>query len=263
MQTIKLSSLPAVSKTLLIPLAARAKETGAPSPAIRDDRSVEILAQINTEGTIIDGGNMSTHGILARTKTIDESVGKLLQQHPDSIVINLGAGLDTRFDRLDNGKLHWYDLDLPEVIQLRQRFFAPNDRVHSIAKSVMDFSWVSDIPVALGQSVIIILEGLLMYFPRQDVAQILNQISAQFAGAHIFFDVVHSFFEGKGISNTFLWGLDNAKDIEQLAKKLRLVESWSTGNLLKKRQSFAFRFFNFLPLTRKRSQILHVQCATT
>ena len=208
---------------------------------------------------IVDGGEISTLGILARTKVIDEEIKKLLTKNPNTTLINLDAGLDTRIFRLDNNILKWHDLDLPEVITLRSHFFHENERIHFISKSVLDVSWTSDISTSENENIIIIAEGLLMYFSEEEVKQIFHILSKHFPGAHMYFDVVHNFFVGKKISSEFLWGLDNARDIEKIQTNIKLINSWSTGNLLKERQSLFFRIMNLLPSTRNRSQILHIQ----
>lgn len=250
-----------ISQTLFIPLAARAAEMARDNPVILDKKSVEIIRKIDTGNNVIDGGEISTLGILARTKVIDDEVKHLLATTPDTTIINLGAGLDTRLCRVDNGILKWYDLDLPEVISIRSRFFSENERIQFISKSVLDATWVSEINTAISSNIIIIAEGLLMYFSEEEVALILDLLSSHYAGAHMFFDVVHSFFINKKISSTFLWGIGHPKDIEKLNEKAKVVQAWSTGNLLKERQSSFFRIFNFLPSTRNRSQIIHVQFA--
>jgi O-methyltransferase involved in polyketide biosynthesis len=107
--------------------------------------------------------------------------------------------------------------------------------------------------------VIIIAEGLLMYFTKEEVSQILALLSRRFPGAHMFFDIVHSYFINKKISSTFLWGINQAKDIEKLNSNIELIQSWSAGNLLKDRQPLIFKILNFLPSTKNRSQILHIQ----
>lgn len=258
MQTEKFELVP-VSETLYIPLAARAAETNRDNPVITDRKSAEIISRIDTGGKITDGGNVSTHGIIARTKVIDDEVKKILEKCPDAVIINLGAGLDTRISRIDNGFLKWYDLDLPEVISVRRLFFNENERIRFISKSVLDPEWINEVDIPEGPEIIIIAEGLLMYFPEEDVVRILELLSGHFAKAHMFFDVIHSFFINKKISSTFLWGIDNAGDIEKLSPRVKLNESWSTGDLLKNRQSLFFRIFNILPSTRNRSQILHIQ----
>lgn len=259
MQTNNKQDILPISETLFIPLAARASEIKRDNPIIIDDKSVEIISSIDTSNMVIDGGEISTLGILSRTKVIDEQVNCILEKFPESIIINLGAGLDTRICRLDNGILNWYDLDLPEVISIRRQFFTENDRIHFILKSVLDKSWVNEIDIKESSNIIIIAEGLLMYFTEKEVTLILDILSNRFPGAHMFFDVVHSYFINKKISSTFLWGIDHAIDIEKLNDKAKLIQSWSTGNLLKKRQSLFFRLFNFLSFTRNRSQILHLK----
>lgn len=248
-----------ISETLFIPLVARAFETAKENPIISDEKSSEILKTVELNDIITDGGQIATHGILARTKIIDDEVTNILSQAVNTTIINLGVGLDTRITRLDNGHLKWYDLDLPDVIQIRRRYFTENERIQFISKSVLDPSWTDHIHNGENSTVIIIAEGLLMYFSEEEVSEILSLIANRFPGAHMFFDVIHSYFINKKISNTFMWGIDKAKDIEKLNPTIQLIHSWSAGDLLKERQPKIFRFLNFLPATRNRSQILHLQ----
>lgn len=250
-----------ITETLYIPLVARATETKRDNPIVYDLKAVEIIDQLDVSNKTVDGGEISTLGILARTKVIDEEVQKKLTANPNTTVINLGAGLDTRIFRLHNDVVKWYDLDLPKVITLRGRFIGENERIRFIAKSVLDTSWIDDIDTSESNNIIIIAEGLLMYFAAEDVRQIFHSLARHFPDADMYFDVVHSYFVGKKISNDFLWGLDNAADIEKIHKNISLIDSWSTGNLLKERQALFFRIMNVLPSTRNRSQILHIQFA--
>ena len=257
MQNEKLK-IPEISETLFIPLAARADETLRVDGVIRDDKAVEFLKRADTANLIVSGGSISTLGILARTKIIDEETSKILSCASKAVIVNLGAGLDTRYDRISRKGVKWYDLDLPETIELRKQFTGEND-LHFIAKSVLDESWTDEIKTEEGDAVIVIAEGLFMYFEENDVQKILQMIAEAFPGADIFFDVVHPFFINKGISSKFLWGIDRAKDLEKLDAHIELVKSWSMGSLLKKRQPWILRMLNILPSTRKRSQIIHLK----
>jgi len=247
------------SETLFIPLAVRALETKRSNPVLRDEKAAEILEQAEMPDTVADGGGMAAHGILSRTKVIDEEINGILLNRPDTVIINLGAGLDTRISRIDNGRLKCFELDLPDVIALRRKYFAENERIRFIAKSVLDDTWARELREISGDNTVIIAEGLLMYFAADDVKRIFQTLTERFHGALMYFDVVHSFFVGKGISSTFLWGLDKASDIEAMNPNIRLVRSWSTGDLLKERQSPFFRIMNVLPSTRNRSQIICVR----
>lgn len=248
-----------ISETLFIPLAARAAETIRNNPIVSDEKSVEILKTLNLEGKITDGGQLSTLGILARTKIIDEEVGCILTKNTNTTIINLGAGLDTRISRMDNDNLRWYDLDFPEVVKFRGQFFSESQRVRFISKSVLDETWTDEINVSKSSTVIIIAEGLLMYLTEEEVSKVMELLTKRFPGADMFFDVIHSYFVKKKISSTFMWGIDQARDIELLNNNIKLIQAWSSGNLLKERQPLILRLLNFLPGTRNRSQILHIQ----
>jgi O-methyltransferase involved in polyketide biosynthesis len=247
-----------VSETLFIPLAVRASEKHKRNPIFADEKAIEIIKKMKIGDIIVDGGGISNHGILARTKVIDDEIIKINSTKHDMVIINLGAGLDTRICRIENKQLKWFELDLPDVIKIRKNFFEENERIHYIAKSVLDETWVREIDTLNGDNIIIIAEGLLMYFTVDDVRHIFDILTTRFPGAHMFFDVVHGFFVGKGISSTFLWGLDKAIDIENINPNIRLINSWSTGDLFKDRQSLLLRIMNVLPSTRNRSQILHI-----
>ena len=58
--------------------------------------------------------------------------------------MELGTGLNTRFERVDNGSVHWIDLDLPDTIALRRRFFSDTERRRMIAASLLDEDWLTD-----------------------------------------------------------------------------------------------------------------------
>jgi len=248
-----------ISKTLLIPLTVRALETKREKPVFHDRKAAEILAQIDVGDNIVDGGNIATHGILARTKVIDDEIKKMLLQNPDLTIINLGAGLDTRISRIDNGSLRCFEIDLHDVIALRRKFFLENERIRFITGSVLDSTWINEIGKFDTEKTVIIAEGLLMYFSSHDIRQIFSILADHFKGAQMFFDVVHSYFVGKGISANFQWGIDKANDIERQFPNIQLVRSWSIGDILKGRQLFIFNLLNILPSTKNRSQILHIR----
>lgn len=249
-----------ISQTLLIPLAARAKEYSHTNPIVSDKKSVEFLEKMDTSDFIVDGGRISTLGILARTKIIDEEITKLMESASGTVIITLGVGLDTRFYRFPHASVTWYDLDLPEVIELRKEFVSEKVNINFIKKSVLDASWINDIKVDKKDMVIIIAEGLFMYFSENDVKRIFEMIFQGFPKSHIFFDVVHSFFVNKKISSEFLWGIDKAEEIEHLNHNIKIVQSWSMGDLFKWRQSLPLRILNVIPSTKNRSQIIHCKC---
>lgn len=115
-------NLNGVSETLLVPLWARAVEAKHPDPIIKDVKAAEIMQEIEYDFAKLDGEWPTQISVVVRTELLDRATEAFINRHPDAVIINIGCGLDTRFSRLDNGKVQWYDLDLPEVINTRQHF---------------------------------------------------------------------------------------------------------------------------------------------
>ena len=101
-------------------------------------------------------------------------------------IINIGCGLDTTFDSIDNGKIRWIDLDLPDTIDLRRKYIAESDRSHFIAKSDFDTSWYD--MIELKNNVMLLIAGVLYYFDESDVKRLINDFQAFLPGAEIIFD---------------------------------------------------------------------------
>src|SRR5690606_36387648 len=114
----------------------------------------------------------------------DQAVLAFLRRHPDGLVVNIGAGLDTRFSRLDNGRARWIDLDLPETIMLRRRFFRDAERSRMLASSVFDYAWFAAIERRAGP-LLLIAEGVLPYFKEAQVRVLLEDLARAFPGAEM------------------------------------------------------------------------------
>src|SRR5215475_7759922 len=112
-----------VQQTLFFPLLARARETERRRPLLRDEKSADLVKRIDFDAGTFNGSVMSFLVVL-RTMIFDWWVSQFLAGNPGGTVVELGAGLNTRFERTDNGSVHWIDLDLPDTIALRRRFFA-------------------------------------------------------------------------------------------------------------------------------------------
>lgn len=258
MEHTPLNGLAEVSQTLFIPLAVRTNEAQAAQPLFADPLAAELLHRCDPQGLVINGGPVASHGILARTCVLDEELARLLAQCPNTLVLNLGAGLDTRFFRLDNGAVRWYDLDLPPVTALRRQLLPESERLRFVAGSVLEEAWLGQLQRQGQPQVVILAEGLLMYFTEAQVTQLLARLAGAFPGAHMLFDVVHPHFVGQKISSAFCWGLNKATDIEALSPHAALVRAFATGSLLKQRQPPLLRALSLLPATNRRSQILHI-----
>jgi O-methyltransferase involved in polyketide biosynthesis len=194
---IKLSG---VSETLLGPLWSRARLSKEYSPLFYDAKAVELVEKIDYDFSTSDmpfegimfnisrKGNLPAFGLWAlRAKQFDEKVKAYVKGHPQASVVNIGAGLDATFYRVDNGTIRWYDLDLPAVIDIRRHLLPEPDRVTYIAKSFLDPSWCKDIKHT-EEGVFIIAGGLLRYFEEAHVQQFFSMLADNFPGGEIIFN---------------------------------------------------------------------------
>jgi O-methyltransferase involved in polyketide biosynthesis len=167
--------------------------------------------------------------VVIRTMILDWWVRQFLAEHPDGTVVELGTGLNTRFERTDNGSVHWIDLDLPDTIELRRRFFADTDRRRMLAASLLDEDWLPEVE-ALPGPYFFVSDGVLTYLREEDVTAVLARIAARFPGSRLAFDTYseatmkyeHRMAAKRGIAR-WQWACDDPRTLERLG--LRLTES--------------------------------------
>ena len=227
--------LQGVPRTLLIPLWARATESKRSDAIIRDELSVEMVKQIDFDFSQFNKEWATQVSVAVRTEILDKAAKTFIDKHPKAVIINLGCGLDTRFFRMDNGSIRWYDLDLPGPIGIRKHFFSDTDRYKMIEKSVFDYSWENDI-VRDGEPVLIIAEGLLMYFMEQEIKGLMNNLVTTFPKAEMLFEMVTPAMvryseehvrERFNISTKFQWGITSGKESLKLSDKIKFIEEWN------------------------------------
>jgi len=221
--------LSGITETLLIPLWARALETRRPDAIVRDPKALAIYESLDYDFSRFDGAWMTQTGIAIRTKLLDEGTTDFICKHPKAIVINLGAGLSTRFSRLDNGTIRWYEVDLPEVIGLRRLFFRETKRYRFVSGSVTEPSTLEHITTGR-QPVLIVAEGLFMYFPEEDVRSVFEQLSRRFPGAEILLEMLAPCALGMGKYDPCLSKIaGGCLDFRWALEDCRAMESWGCG----------------------------------
>jgi O-methyltransferase involved in polyketide biosynthesis len=112
-----------VPETLTITLYARYVESQRSPGILYDAKAVEIAERIEYDFEKYVKGWASQLACVIRAREYDRIVQNFIEAHPNAVIVNLGAGLCTRFSRIDNGKIHWYEVDFPEVTHLRRKFF--------------------------------------------------------------------------------------------------------------------------------------------
>ena len=200
--------LSGIPETMLIPLWAKAAETRHPRPIIRDPKAVEMVSRIDYDFARFEKSRLTQVGVSIRTLVLDLAAGRFLSRHPGAVVVNLGAGLDTRQDRLAREGFRacrWYDLDVPQAVDLRLMFFGEDQGRRFIAKSMFDFSWMDQIREE-DNPVLIVAEGLLMYFPKEELQPLFKRLQERFPGAEMLLETLAPFLVGRGRRHDSLAG---------------------------------------------------------
>jgi O-methyltransferase involved in polyketide biosynthesis len=176
-----------VQATALITLAARARENARRLPLLHDRTAADIAASLGLDLAAHTRGPVGDRMLVLRTAIFDVWVGDFLASHPAGTVVELGGGLNTRPERAGHGEASWIDLDLPEMIGLRRRFFADGPRRRTIAASVADQGWlqeVADCPAPY----LFVAEAVLVYLPEDQVATVLTRLAGRFPGSLLALD---------------------------------------------------------------------------
>jgi O-methyltransferase involved in polyketide biosynthesis len=272
-----------VSETALLTLFCRAYETGSKNPVIQDRKALEIVNTLSHSynfSKFLKSRNFKYNALLMslRMRRFDLYVQQFVKQNPDGIVVNLGCGMDTRYDRLDNGHMEWYDLDLPEVIKIRNNFFKETDRYHMISTSVLDYNWTSII-MCKNKPVIIIAEGLLEYLHENEVKQLILKLQDTFPGCELVCEVINNKWAKlmqkgglyarsfrrknhleKGV--IFNWGIQKSEELEHWNSGIQFIDDWTFFDDHEKKMGW-IRIFGKIKLFRKSQWVVHYKLGKT
>ena len=226
-EKIKLSGVP---ETMLQTVYARAKESRGRG-VIHDAKAEEIIEKLDYDFSLADKDAAMHSGVIARTIVLDRLTKEWLAKHPGAVVVNIACGLDTRCYRV-SGYSHWYNLDLPETMAVRERLLPENGAISQIAISAMD-DWGGKISEQ-NAPVLIVIEGLTMYLSEADVQRIFTVISRRFEKATVFVETMNPtivrHFKEKSIDASharFTWGVKDGPALAALLPDFGFVEEHS------------------------------------
>jgi O-methyltransferase involved in polyketide biosynthesis len=223
-----------VAETLVIPLAYRDDPM---SKRFRDaiDYDWDKFANV---------GGLQRASIAARMQILDDFVGAFIAAHRGGLVVNMGAGLDTRFHRLDDGAIDWLEVDLPAVIALREKLGEPANPRHALfAGSILDTAWLDDVRRRASSAIMFVAEGLLPYFDEAEHRRIFATLAEHFPGEEIVFHTSAPSIIARLAPKSDLaklrtnaemrWGLEEGRDVEQLDPRVRFVREVSLRELFR------------------------------
>lgn len=250
--------------TLLIPLHAKGEE----NPIFDDPKARQILASVQYDFAALNIPAKTAVTLRIRASQLDRYARAFLRERPRALVLHLGCGLDSRCLRVEHPQALWYDLDMPDVIDLRRRFYSESDSYHMLASSVTAPGWLDAIPTGL--PTLVIAEGLLMYLRESEVRDLFLRLRQKFPGAHIAFDAfslitvrrisAHPSLQKTGAS--IHWGIDQVREIETWANGITLNEEWFFSQSpdiarLSWPWRFMFRLAAGIPAARNAQRLLY------
>ena len=263
------ASLTKVPRTLLLPLIARAEVSRWKNPELYDEKAIQLSDSLEYDKkkiirNMLESGML---GLAVRAKKFDAAIRNFLKTHPKATILNIGAGLDTSFYRVDNGILTWFDLDLPESMELRKKLIPPPSRVTYIEKSMLDYSWIDDIG-DISNGLFIQIPGVLPYFKEETVKEFLTTISARLPDAEIIFDVcspmgkvvISERIKKSGMGDAPLeWGITRPEKITSWGPHIQLVNAERFFKDIPKKWSYSFKTWYLMSANDryKVSQVFH------
>lgn len=224
--------LTGIPRTLLMTTRARVEEHQRPDAIFRDPKVAEWWPLLSWDVELDRFYTPIAQLTWAvRANLLDQIAEHYLAHHADAIVVELGAGLSTRYHRIGQGFRCWVELDLSEVTALRRQLDTETEHHRFISRSVMDFSWMDELPPCSPDRLLIMAEGLLMYFEATQVQELIDQLRQRFSGATLVFDALGSSPKSKGakqlahLGAPLKWFIKNEREVEAMGLSLVQVRS--------------------------------------
>jgi len=262
MSEINSQTLSSVSETLLVTLYLRAMETQRPDALIKDEKAVELVTRLSSGSPIrydferiklLHLNEANKMVIILRSREFDRYAANFLARHSDAVVVHIGCGLDSRFERVDNGQVEWYDLDLPDVIELRRKLTGSArqitgsarqitgdeaERYHLLGCSVLEDAWLEALSVHRKRPFLFLAEGVFMYLEEIQAKSLVLLLRNQFPGAELVFDAyspIHNLVSNLQTSIFGFhahWGIWHGQEVEAWGNAsttgagIRLLDEW-------------------------------------
>ena len=265
MNRIDATDLTGISETLLVTAYMRSLETRSKGGIIKDDKSVEMVKRIDYDFSKYNSPTNQTL-IAIRTKIIDEVVSDFIARYPQATVINLGAGLCSRFFRLDNGSIQWIDLDLPQVEPIWNTLIGGSERHHYLACSILDLDWMNKVRKLSTGKILAIAEGLLMFLSETEVKYLIGNMSCNLPNSEFIFDSLGVLLAENSrlnsnalkINAAYRWGIDNLFEMESWGWETKLIDQWHYLDRYKSRLSW-LSLLSYIPKLRRQVKIGHLR----
>lgn len=229
-----------VQETLMIPLYARKMCTELFPQYFEDPTAARLMEKVDYDFSQLEAQSQKTFQrfgaleVALRQTDLQTEVMDYLQEHPAAAVVNLGCGLDNTCRQVDNGQCKMYNLDLPDVIEVRDALLPAGEREQNIACDLNNLEWMDYIDGTKGA--IFFAAGVFYYFKTEQVKRIIKEMARTFPGGRLVFDscgplgvkmMLKTWIKESGIQDVGAYLA--VKDAEMLASKDPEIHASSRG----------------------------------
>lgn len=222
--------LSGAAQTMLATLYLKALDADFSHPVLGDQFAKQAVERLDYDFPTIGVGAAWAPLITVRTALYDVWARQFLAAHPDCTVIHLGCGMDARVFRLNPGpQVHWYDVDYPDVVALRERVYPARPSYELLGTAATDLSWLQRIPT--GRPTLLLAEGISMYLTAEDGAALLRAVVDRFGTGEVQID----FYNWLGVKSqsrqalvratgsTLHWAVNSPASVLRAVPELRLL----------------------------------------
>ena len=212
--------------------------------------------------------------MMERLVAMDDRVRNFIKRYADGIVVNVGAELDTMFSRVDNGRIKWFNVDLPERIELRRKYMDTRDREINIGENISDYRWLEQISKPQDTAILFVLYDMTKYFNKEKLKEFLDAVWRIYPGAEVVFDAKNSVarhkwnrsvFMGRNKGSMFRLSIDNCTSLMydwnikyKILCDKTIFRDGDLERMLSARESRRFRH----SIKKKYDKIIHLRLGT-
>ena len=267
-----MEKLDGVANTLFVPLYARIYVSKKFPEYFYDEMALKIEAQLPSD---ISKGSFEYTNIASATRyyNMDKMTIKFIKEHKISNIVLLGIGLETAYDRIIQkcglGKINYYGVDLPEVIEIRKKYFAERKQETLIAGNMFEMQWKEQIDTSI--PTLLIVSGVFQYFYEDKIIEFIRNLKKEFPYGELIFDATTK--SGLKFANFFIKRTGNIKalmhfyieDSVDFSKKTdtTLVEELTffkdARELLRKKLNFITKLFMKIADYKRQALIIHLK----
>ncbi len=260
-------TLAGVPDTTYIPLVARIYVSKRFPDYFRDEQALALESQIPGEAIQANSGEYECMASVARSHVIDGKVSAFLAQHPTGNVAFLGGGLETTWGRVGVPTARCYQVDLPEVVEVRRRAIGQAANEELIAGDMFAMQWASRMDASL--PTLLVVSGVWQYFHEEEILAMIADLKRAFPQGELVFDATDT--EGLKFTNKYVektgntdammyFGLDDPQDFaERAGTDLLSVDGFYADALkLGRRLSLRTRVFMYFADKWGRVKVVHM-----